>query len=284
MKHQDGFLTPAQVCRVLKVTPNQMRWLIGSGWLEVAQIAPRKYGKMELFNSHQVQALISDMPKIRRGWESTKSLRQGAQKTAYRRETSRHLTESLKRRKKEFLDDLKGFSESVEKVLRVCFYLFHLNHYAKNGHTYLYDLKEQVLRKLYTGYSADGLISVAFIRGTPRIRLCAACRVLAQEQGKRQTEYVRRGGGCPRCSREENYYSLYEFTVDYAEYHFCFHIPYHIARKWVDTGRSIPEKDTMLEREGFYTYGRRVFEPEALAIEMQEVVEEIESFLKHKTI
>ena len=135
----DDFLTPAQVCQVLKVTPNQVRQLIQDGWLEVARTTQYKHGAMELFYQHQVRGLLSDMPKIRRGWESLISHRLGARKAAATREANRHLAVTLKRRKEQFLESLNELSERTGNTLRVCFYLYHLNHYAKNGHTYLYD-------------------------------------------------------------------------------------------------------------------------------------------------
>ncbi|MGI6647838.1 MAG: hypothetical protein ACOX5W_01910 [Bacillota bacterium] len=275
----DDFLTPAQVCQVLKVTPNQVRQLIQDGWLEVARTTKYKHGAMELFYQHQVCALRSDMPKIRRGWESLVNHRLGASKAAAAREANRHVAVALKRRKEQFLESLDELSERTGNTLRVCFFLYHLNHYAKNGHTYLYELKERVLRKLWTEYCPQELLNVTFVQGGPRVRLCPGCRFLARQQRKSYLEYLRTNGGCPKCTRDEQYYSLYEFTVAYGEYRFCFHIPYSVARKWLVNPADIPIKESALEREGFYVYGRSIFEPEAMAFEMLEVVREIEQFL-----
>jgi len=286
VKGSNDYLTPAQVCQMLKLTPNQIRMLVANGSLEVAQRIAYKHGNMEVFSSEQVRQVALDLPKIRRRWDNERTSALGARNAALHKAKEQKNIQALMARKKRFLDSLNAFSDQIAGILRVCYYLYHLNHYAKHGHPYLYDYKEKVLRYLWQGWKSGsietpGLLQVTFIPGAPRIKLCLDCRIKAQQQYQTHVEYIRiEGHTCPQCVKEEYYYSLYEFTLDYCEYHFCYHVPYSVARKWF-AGYDIKEKELPVNREGFYVFGRPIRETEALAVTLHEVIIEIELFLNH---
>ena len=277
-------MTPAQVCQTLKLTPNQIHKLVESGRLEVARYVSYRHGSMEVFSPEQVQQLVPAMPRIRRGWDLQQASALGARKAALIREKQRQKTQSLKKRKARFLESLDGLSERESDALRVCFFMYHLNHYAKHGHPYLYDYKEKVLRLLWLEWKPvltepSALLEVTFVPGAPRIRLCLDCRIKAQQQKQTHLDFLKQQEHpCPQCRKEEDYYGLYEFTLDFGEYHFCFHIPFSIARKWF-TGVSINEKVISVKREGFFVFGRPIREDESLAVTLSEVVDEMETFL-----
>lgn len=274
-----GLLTPAQVCQLLKITPDQIDRLIARGWLEVALVNQLRHGPMRLFESSQVQALIPQMPKIRRAWLTEDNQRLGGNAAARRREKERQLAEELRNRKLKFLSSLQDLPQPYRRLLQVCFYLYHLNHYAKRGETYLYDLKEKVLKVLVQRPDLTGsALKVYFVPGSERVRLCERCQNRAERMNKAYPEYIRLYGGCSRCTRESNYYSLYELLITYDTYQYCFHLPFMVARKWFK-GQPPAPKEGRSEREGFTVYGRPIFEAEAQAVELIEVVNELEDFL-----
>ncbi|MDH7478511.1 MAG: hypothetical protein QHH02_00700 [Syntrophomonadaceae bacterium] len=274
-----GLLTPAQVCRMLRITPDQIGRLIAQGWLEVALVDHLRHGPMRLFESSRVQALIPQMPKIRRAWVTEDNQRLGGSTAARRREEGRQQAEELRKRKLKFLSSLQDLPQPYCRLLQVCFYLYHLNHYAKRGETYLYDLKEKVLKALVQRPDLTGpSLKVYFVPGSERVRLCERCRNRAARMNKTRPEYIRLYGGCSRCTRESDYYSLYELLITYDTYRFCFHVPFMVARKWFK-GQLLPPKEGGAEREGFTVYGRPIFEAEARAVELIEVVDELETFL-----
>ncbi|MDR1159463.1 MAG: hypothetical protein LBK69_02450, partial [Syntrophomonadaceae bacterium] len=190
--------------------------------------------------------------------------------------------------KRRFLDSLSVLSERAAIIFRACYYLYHLNHYAKQqGHAYLYDYKEKVLYALWKEQMNQispvyNLLKVFFIPGAPRIHLCPDCRLKAQQQGLSHLEFLQaKEHVCAQCGKDDNYYSLYEFILENDEYHFCFHLPYASARKWLSEF-NIPEKESLgkNKRDGFFAFGRPINEAEASAVELQEIVEELENFLK----
>jgi hypothetical protein len=274
---------------MLRLTPNQAQTLVAEGKLEAAGRISFKHGIMEMYLKEQVQALVECMPQIKRRWNDEQAARLGAKKAAYIREKQWRKAQILKTRKLYFLDSLSELPERTAAIFRVCYYLYHLNHYAKQqGHAYLYDYKETILYALWKeqlklitlGYS---LLNVFFIPGAPRIHLCLDCRVKAQRQGLSHLEFLRaKEHVCTQCGKEDNYYSLYEFILENDEYHFCFHLPYASARKWL-VDFNIPEKESAAEnkRDGFSAFGRPINEAEANAVELQEIIEELEMFLKN---
>ncbi|NPV90291.1 MAG: hypothetical protein HPY50_05930 [Firmicutes bacterium] len=280
MREDSTLLTPAQVGQLLKIAPDQLKWLNRRGWLEAAQVVRYRNGEMSLFEREKVLSLIPQMPNLRRAWMAEENQRYGGSTAARKREEDRRQAEGLKNRKQRFLADLTEIPEPFSHLLKAGFYLYHLNHYAKRGETYLYDLKEQVLRLLVGERESFGpSLKVLFVPGSERVRLCSRCQERADRLGKSRPEYIRLYGGCTQCSRDENYYSLYEFIISYEDYRFCFHVPFMTARKWFKEWTP-PAKEGRPEREGFSVYGRPIFAAETQAVEMIEVVEELEALTR----
>jgi len=272
-----NLLTTAQVCRILGVTPHEVYRLATEGYLEVKNFIRYKHGDLPLFSGDQVEAVRRQMPKILRRWEGEESARKGAQAawTRLKRWRSCYYT---RLRKEKFLRALEEFSEKTALLLRASYYLYHLNHYAKAGESYLYDLKEKVLAVMAAKFGSEDGLKIFFVPGPPRIRLCAACRRRARREKRSYLEFASFTGGCPHCQKDEDYYSLYEFVVEGGEHRFCFHSPAQVARKWLK-GRQVPEKEGY-EREGGYPFGRRIYPGEAAAVNLAEVIDELEEFLR----
>jgi len=171
--------------------------------------------------------------------------------------------------------------EPVGRLLRASFFLFHLNHYAKSGERYLYDLKEVVLRSLAEQagrWQEENMIRIFILPGSERVKLCSRCREKARKMGLNYSEFVRLIGGCRQCPRSAEYYSLYEFLIEYDSYRFCFHIPAELAHNWAGNS-SLTMRETPAEREGFMLFGRPAFQAETRAVELTEVIAELRSFL-----
>jgi hypothetical protein len=271
-------LTTAEVCRELAITPHDVHRLEAEGYLETKLVDRNKHGEAPLFSGQEVELVRLKLPRILRNWDDSAGAVGGAAAARKRQQdwVTARATIACKERFMEAIADLPG---SSALLLRSAYYLFHLNHYAKSGETYLYELKERVLAFMASNFTvADGL-QIYFIPGPARVRLCPDCRNRAQEQRKSYLEYARLTGGCSSCQRDEDYFSLYEFLVVWEQHRFCFHSPFQIGRKWLK-GRDVPAKEGS-EREGAYPFGRPISSGEAAAVNLAEVVDELERFLGH---
>ncbi|NPV30176.1 MAG: hypothetical protein HPY58_11115 [Firmicutes bacterium] len=273
-------LSTAEVCRILGVTPREVRRLAAEGYLEIKRVDRCKHGILPFFSERQVEAVRRQLPRILRQWEGREGAERGAA-AAWKRLREWRSCHQTKLRKERFLKALEELPEKSGLLLRAAYYLYHLNHYAKAGESYLYDLKEKVLACMAAHFAPEDGLRLYFIPGPARIRLCPACRRRARSQKKTYLEYCRLTGGCPCCRRDEDYYSLYEFLIESEEHRFCFHTPAQLGRKWLK-GMEIPEKEGS-EREGGYPFGRPIFPGEAAAVNLAEVIEELEKFLKNFT-
>lgn len=276
MSHQ--LLTTAEVCRTLGITPSKLKRLTSEGYLKVEETAHLKHGKVHLFKSSMVEKLVPQLPRILRRWHWEENNNIGAKQAAEMRTSMYNAVQSIKDQKEEFLASLELVPEKTAYLLRASYYLFHLNHYAKAGNDYLYDLKEKVLKAFVNNFNQNHGLSIYYIQGGQKIYLCSACKKKARKQNQSYRNFARLTGGCPRCTRDDRFYSLYEFIVEYAEHRFCFHTPYLIARKWFK-GHQIPVKFKTQRYEMGKTFGRPVLEPEAKAIPLHEVISELEDFL-----
>ncbi len=269
-------LTTAEVCRELGITPHDVHRLEAEGYLEKKLLDRNKHGDAPLFSGQEVASVRLKLPRILRNWNDSAGAIGGAA-AARKRQHDWVTSRETITRKERFMEAIAEYPGHSALLLRAAYYLFHLNHYAKSGENYLYELKERVLAAMTAGFTtADGL-QIFFIAGAARVRLCPDCRNRAQEQRKSYLEYARLTGGCSNCQRDEDYFSLYEFLVTWDQHRFCFHSPFQIGRKWLK-GREIPAKEGS-EREGAYPFGRPISSGEAAAINLAEVVDELEHFL-----
>ncbi len=280
MKACKHLLSTAEVCKILGITPAKVHQLINEGYLEVIDTTRLKHGVANFFQAAQVEKLIEQMPRILRRWHSEENARLGAKNAAVLRVKRRHAAQNVKSQKEVFLSSINLAPESIYRLLRAAYFLYHLNHYAKTGNEYLYDLKEQVLYAFYQRYSATDCLKIFFIPGEQHIKLCPKCKRKAQQQRISYSEYARHTGGCNCCVKDDRHYSLYEFVIDYDEYHFCFHTPYTVARKWFK-GKKIPTKFSSSRYEMGTNFGRSIFELEAKAIPLAEVISELKDFLDY---
>ncbi len=272
-------LNPAQVCIVLGVSPESVKRLTREGYLEVKETVSFKNGDMQLFPTEQVRALVPKMPRIKQAWERYDNQRLGASRLALARIYRQRSYRDKVMRKNDFLQAVAQLPPEQEQIIKACYYLYHLNHYAKAGNPYLYDLKEAVLRTLVQNYYGSGnLLQVFFIDGESKVILCPECKAKAKSQRRSYLDYIDKTGGCARCTREYKYYSLYEFVIRCRDYRFCFHTPYAAARKWFKNGQAPPEKPVP-RREGAYAFGRAIYIAEAQAVQLSEVIDELQKFL-----
>ncbi len=269
-------LSTAEVCRVLGITPREVYRLAAEGYLEIKRVHRCKHGNIPFFSGRQVESVRCELPRILRRWEGEEGAEKGAA-AAWKRLKDWRSYHRTKLRKERFLQALDDLPEKSGFLLRGAYYLYHLNHYAKAGEAYLYDLKEKVLALMATHFTPEDGLQIYFVPGPGRVRLCPACRRRARSQRKTYVEYIRLTGGCPCCQRDEGYYSLYEFQIESGEHRFCFHSPAQLGRKWFK-GKEIPQKEGR-EREGGYPFGRPIFPGEAAAVNLAEVIEELEKFL-----
>lgn len=277
------YLSTAQVGEFLGVTPSRIHRLVQDGLLEVKDTRLYKFGKNYYFDRTDVERLLPRIPGLKRKWQAEEDARLGAKRAAFKRLHAEKKARQYQHLKEEFFSSLEHYPEKPAALLRASFYLYHLNHYAKGGEEYLYDLKEKVLKEFTKRFSAEEGLEVLFVEGGQKIlSLCDSCRQKALKMGLDYTRYKSTHGGCPRCKKRSDYYSLFEFRVRYGEHSFCFHTPYNVARNWLNNPAGLPQKTrTMGEEEG-RTFGRPITEAEAMAVSLEEVIGELERFLGEK--
>ncbi|MBE3588131.1 MAG: hypothetical protein IMW93_06180 [Thermoanaerobacteraceae bacterium] len=275
-----NLLDLAAVCRALGVTPDRVRRLEQEGFLEAARSGHNRNGEKPLFAAPQVMALVPEMPRILSRWASEDNARLGARRAGINRAHLPRRVSRLRRQKEEFLASLEELPPKAAQLLKAAYYLFHLNHYAKDGHAYLYDLKGRVLRSFVRHFTAEDGLQVAFIAAESRVFLCPSCRSRAWSQGLNYADYARLYGGCSRCRKDPRYYDLYEFIINREEHRFIFHTPYALARRWIRQDLTVPTHYSQRHREAGYTFGRPVTGAEAQAVPLTEVIEELEQFVE----
>lgn len=280
MAFSDNHINIARVGECLGITPAGVRRLVRDGHLEVKDTRRYKFGEEFYFDPLEVENLLPRMPEFKRKWQSEEDIRMGAKRAAFKRVEAGKRARCYRDVKEQFLRSLESYPEKAAILLRASFFLYHLNHYAKGGEEYLYDLKEKVLKEFLFEFSPAEGLDVFFIEGGQKVYLCDSCRSKAQNRGMDYGRYKAAFGGCPQCKKERDYYSLFEFRVDYGEHHFCFHTPYHTAKKWFENPKELPCKTREGGKEEARPFGRTISEAEARAVALEEVVRELEFFME----
>ncbi len=275
----DKYMSTAEVGETLGITPSSVRRLVREGVLQVKGTKKYKTGEEYYFDSSEVIELLPRMPHLRRKWHHEENMRLGARRAAFKRVDDVERALRHTGIKKNYLLSLENYPEKAALLLRASFFLYHLNHYAKGGEEYLYDLKERVLKKFLHDFTAAEGLDIVFIEGGQKVLLCAGCRLKAQNMGLGYLQYKINHGGCPQCRKEEDYYSLFEFRVAYGEHRFCFHTPYNIARKWFENMGDLPKKAREKGKEEAMPFGRPISEGEARAVTLEGVIRELKSYL-----
>lgn len=273
------YLNTALAGEYLGLTPAGLRKLVRDGYLETKNGGPLKHGEEFIYSRAEVEALLPRMPEILRRWESEANFRQGAGRMSMERLRVERGARAVKDLKEKFFASLEGMPERTAGLMRASFYLFHLNHYAKGGEEYLYDLKGKVLQAFKNHFGESDGLQVSFVQGHEKVYLCGSCRQKAKGRGVGYAEYKNIYGGCPHCRKHQDYYSLYEFLVKWGEHRFVFHTPFQAGRKWFAGERVIAQKSRNHGKEGGYAFGRLVSGAEARAVGLAEVIRELERFL-----
>jgi hypothetical protein len=273
------YMSTAEVSDALGITPSSVHRLVREGFLGVKDTKQYKSGLESYFDCSEVNKLLSMMPALRRKWQQAEDSRLGAKKAAFQRADAAEKAVRHTVIKKNFLLSLENYPERAAALLRASFFLYYLNHYAKGGEKYLYDLKEKILKRFQSDFSAEDGLEVFFVEGEQKVLLCTSCRLKAQSMGLDYIKYKTNFGGCPQCRKEEGYYSLFEFRVDNGEHRFYFHTPYNIARKWFENIDELPKKAHEKRKEEALPFGRPISEAEARAVTLKEVITELNSYL-----
>lgn len=274
-------LTISEVARRYQLNNRQVHELMEYGYLQVSQVSRNANGGISyLFDEKEVQeadiySALADLQdkKTRLGKRGVSTARFGKVIKAIR-----HYDR--------FLASIAG--QPGEEVLRISFFLFHLNHYAKRypeQSRELYSLKNRVLRKLWR--ENPEAIQVCYLLGPDRERiwLCDDCKDSARSAGLSFVEYLKKGHRCPKCfvqSVEPEYYSLFEFIVAADKYRFVFHLPRSSAWRWLKDVPDIEQgrRETGSYDDSMYLYGRPSTRIEEKSFPLPMVVATLTAYLQ----
>ncbi len=273
-------LTISQVARRYQLNNRQVHELMEYGYLQVSQVLRNANGGLSyLFAEKDLEAV--DIYSSLADLQDKKSLLGGRGLNKARFSKVLKAVHHYDR----FLASIAGLPG--EEVLRISFYLFHLNHYAKRypeQSQELYSLKNRVIKKLYR--ENPDLIQVRYLMGPDRTRiwLCEDCKDSARSAGFSFVEYLKKGHHCPKCfvqSVEPEYYSLFEFIIALGNYRFVFHLPRSSARRWL---KDIPDleqghRETGPYEDFMYLYGRASTRVEEKSFPPAMVVEALTAYL-----
>ena len=272
-------LTISEVARKYSLSNRQVHEMIRYGYLNVADIKRRSGGGSTLLFSEQ------DIDKL-----DVHSIIQEI--NTRKKHDFSHSASTDFRRMSRVLNYYDRFVTSIQdhpqqQFLMICFYLFHLNHYAKKYQEQsadLYRLKNQVIRKLYDQF-AD-LIQAIYLLGPDRkqIWLCDDCKESARAAGMSYVDYLKQGYYCPKCtigSVDKEYYSLVEFRISLEDYRFTFHLPRASAIRWMKNLDSLPQSIREMGRyqDRMYLYGRTISRIEERILPLPVILEKLQQFL-----
>ncbi|HEX3011214.1 MAG TPA: hypothetical protein VHQ70_04140 [Syntrophomonadaceae bacterium] len=273
-------LTISEVAKKLKISNRQVNELIEYGYLNVANISRNPHNGINyLFSENQVETLdlhahLAEINELKANKKISSVMKTSSYKKVFN--ALQHYDR--------FLEAIADHPD--KKILTVCFYLYHLNHYAKRYMEQaesLYTLKHQVLRKLYAEY--PGKIVLTYLIGPDRnkIWLCEDCKEAARTAGLSYSEYIKKEMYCPKCSvttTEREYYSLVEFSILIEEYGFTFHAPRSAVRKWINTDKlSQGTRKTAKYNDHMYFYGRLATQVEEKIFPLTVVLEFLKTYL-----
>jgi len=253
-------LTISEVAGRFNISNRQVHELMDYGYLTVAQVERKdNRGISFLFSEKEIETL--DIPSL---LAEIKEKRERNEKPRYQGSSDLRKIIKAFNYYDRFLEEIEEYPE-VE-LLKACFYLFHLNHYAKSYSEIsksLYQLKARVLEKVYRENQAKFKVIYLLGADKKKVWLCEDCKEAAHSRGLSYNRFIREEAYCSKCyiqSVEKEYYSLLEFILRVGDYRFIFHSPRSLAAAWVD---NLPELPGEVRREGFYDdrmylYGRRV--------------------------
>lgn len=273
-------LTISEVAQKLNISNRQVYDLLEYGYLNVDRVERNKYNGMSfLFSESQLDNLDVNSYLAEISENKSKNQSQPPTRSSYKK-----AFQSLRYYDRFF--DTIAFHPDRE-LLTVCFYLYHLNHYAKaysDKEDALYKLKHRVLHKMYDEYPDK--IKVTYLTGPDRkkVRLCDNCKAAARAAGFSYSTYVKKELYCAKCNVttiEPEYYSLVEFSVKIDDYCFTFHAPYSAVQKWIKNTGELPQyiRETGRDNDSMYLYGRVTSRVEEKIFPLTEILEFLDSYL-----
>jgi|LSQX01.3.fsa_nt_gb DNA-binding transcriptional MerR regulator len=274
-------LTISEVAAKFNISNQQVHELVNYGYLSVARVN-RSENKSITYLFSEDDVLQLDVPSVLA--EIRDAPRQNLKQQA-------HLQKEFTKAKgvMNYFDNLLDTASAIPEgeLLIICYYLLHLNHYAKTyeeHRDYLYKLKNQTLQKMFQLY--PDYIKTQYLDGPDRVKvwLCEDCKENARNSGISYNSYVKKDLACLKCTvqlLEPKYYSLIEFFIQMANYRFIFHLPHQIAARWV---KNIGEMKQGVRKIGkyddrMYLYGRAVMPIEEKLFPMPVIIEKINTFL-----
>lgn len=283
VKGVGSVLTSSEVAAKYNISNRQVNDLLAYGYLNVAQVLRyHKRGVTLLFSESELESL--DIPSL---LAEIKAKKKAPIKSANPAEIRKLL--SAFNYYDRFMEDVEYYPEA--EVLKACFYLFHLNHYAK---TYpdlsknLYKLKSQVLKKMYQ--ENQGIITASYLQGPDRRRvwLCEDCKEASRAAGMSYNNYIRSESYCPKCDvqiLEREYYSLVEFSLKVGGYRFVFHTPRSLAAGWMKGMKELPQGTRKADhyQDRMYLYGRSISNIEEKAFPLNMLKERLRAYLNDST-
>ncbi len=250
-------LTISQVAARFGLSNRQVYDLISLGCLPIAETSQEKQGVVYLISEQDldnvdIYSLLAEAQE-----RNNRSPRQHNAQLNWKK-----LSKGMAYYQR-FLQEIQGENHPI--LMETCFYLFHLNHYAKRhdqDQEYLYSLKKRVLRRLYEEYS--DLFRISYLVGPDRkkVWLCDDCKENARKAAIPYAEYAKREYYCAKCyvqNLEKEYYSLIQFDLEIGRYRFSFHLPRSSARWMGDfalLNQGIRKEGSY--RDKMYLYGRSV--------------------------
>ncbi len=273
-------LTISQVANRYQINNRQVYELMEYGYLQVSQVLRNANGglsylfapeELETIDVYSALADLQDKKARLRGQFKTKS----------------HFSKVLRAINyyDRFLASIEDHPQ--EEGLRISFYLFHLNHYAKRNRAQsreLYSLKKRVIRKLYS--ENQSVIELRYLLGPDRkqIWLCEDCKDSARSAGLSYGDYLKKGHYCPNCfvhSVDVEYYSLYEFIIATDNYRFVFHLPRSSARRWLKDHTDIVQENrqTGSDQDRMYLYGRPTSRIEEKSFPLATIITTLNEYL-----
>jgi hypothetical protein len=275
-------LTISQVAKKLNISNRQVYDLVEYGYLNVTKVyRNRNQGMNYLFSESQIESL--DLHSYLAEISDRKQKKQTVAGNSAYKKVFRALAYYDR-----FMDSIADHPDQT--ILTVCFYLYHLNHYAKTyaeQATSLYSLKHQVLRKIYNEYREKLTISYLIGPDRNRVWLCEDCKEAARTAGLTYTDYIGKEMYCSKCyvaTVEHEYYSLVEFSLIIDDFEFVFHAPRSSVQKWIDV-RNLPQgiRQSGKYNDRMYMYGRLISRVEEKIFPLPVIVEYLNNFLTGKS-
>lgn len=269
-------LTISQVAARYGLSNRQVYDLINLGYLNIARVTRINQGIKYWLSEKDLESV--DIYSLVAEAQAKKGFRRRNRHNDWKR-LSRTIDHY-----QSFLEDVSEYPQS--ELLENCFYLFHLNHYAK---TYseesnsLYHLKKRVLKKMVEEYGT--LFRITYLIGPDRkkVWLCEDCKDNARKAGIPYAVFARREYYCAKCyvqQLEKEYYSLMQFDLELERYRFSFHLPLSACR-WIKDIHLLPQgiRETGHYSDSMFLYGRMVSRVEEQAYPLPVIIARLNVYL-----